>query len=88
MKLIESNKIPQLSDLFYDIGKIGRGKLSIAIGTSKETEQCVKKMKRRYGEPSIVYYNTHVKAKPVAFEWVLSKGAKELPKVKRLLKNK
>jgi len=78
--------IPKPGEILYDIGKSGRGKLSIAIGYNRTVKTLIRKLTRAYGTPSLQYYSNYPKAKLIVVEWVIPKGRKELKKVKKLLK--
>ena len=79
MKMINSDEFPDLNEIYYDLGAVGRGKLSICAGAKRKAE--IKILKKLYGIPYVMYSDIH-NQKLLAFEWIIKDGRKALRKLK------
>lgn len=83
MKIKESDGLPEENEALYDIGEVGRGKLSLCLGSG--LKEAYKALKKKYGDPYAVYYDIFDNGKVLGWEWLFADGRKELGKIKRLL---
>ena len=78
----ESSGMPKESEVFWDVGKMGRGVLSVVVGIKHTKVR--KQLKKWFGAASITYWNVR---RCIAEEWVIRQnGRKYLGKIKKLVK--
>lgn len=80
----DSSGLPKSSEISWDIGKSGKGVLSIVVG--KKHTKIRKQLRKWFGESSCEYYTMISSSKLVAEEWFIRNGAKYVGRIKKMIK--